>query len=175
MHRTVAAVVTSMRARDVMTRDVETVQHDEEISDVLTKLARRDFTGFPVVDDDGRLVGIVTQRDLVDIFQPSERTLWIPVGFPPFLEPVEYAVDVSWNDLDVNLDLLRNANKPVSDVMTEAVVTVEPEDSIETVLDYLSDEDLDINRVPVVVDGFVDGIITRQDALRALYEQRRED
>jgi CBS domain-containing protein len=164
-----------MQARDVMTRDVETVQHDEEISTVLTKLARRNFTGFPVVDDEGRLVGIVTQRDLVDIFQPSERTLWIPVGFPPFLEPVDYSVDISWNDLDVNLDLLRNASKPVSEVMTEDVITVEPTDTIETVLDYLTDTDRDINRVPVVVDGFVDGIITRQDALRALYEQRRTD
>lgn len=164
-----------MQARDVMTRDVETVQHDEEVSTVLTKLARRDFTGYPVVDDEGRLVGIVTQRDLVDIFQPSERTLWIPVGFPPFLEPVDYSVDISWNDLDVNLNLLRNASKPVSEVMTEDVITVEPADTIETVLDYLTDEDRDINRVPVVVDGFVDGIITRQDALRALYEQRRTD
>ncbi|MFW6003598.1 MAG: HPP family protein [Halanaeroarchaeum sp.] len=161
-----------MDARDVMTRDVETVQSDEEVSDVLTKLARRTFTGFPVVDDDGRLVGIVTQRDLVDIFQPSERTLWIPVGFPPFLEPVEYAVDISWNDLDVNLDLLRNASKPVSTVMTEDVVTVEPDDDIESVLEVLADEDLDINRLPVVVDGYVEGIITRQDVLRALYEER---
>lgn len=161
-----------MDARDVMTRDVETVQSDEEVSDVLTKLARRRFTGFPVVDDDGRLVGIVTQRDLVDIFQPSERTLWIPVGFPPFLEPVEYAVDISWNDLDVNLDLLRNANRPISEVMTEDVVTVEPDDSIERVLELLADGELDINRVPVVVDGYVEGIITRQDVLRALYEER---
>ncbi|MFB6134673.1 MAG: HPP family protein [Halanaeroarchaeum sp.] len=161
-----------MRASDLMTRDVETVQSDEEVSDVLTKLARRDFTGFPVVDDDGRLGGIITQRDLVDIFQPSERTLWIPVGFPPFLEPVEYAVDVSWNDLDVNIDLLRNANKPVSAVMTESVVTVEPDVSIDDVLAILADEDRDINRVPVVSDGFVEGIISRQDLLRALYRER---
>lgn len=161
-----------MEARDVMTEEVETVQDDEEVSDVLTKLARRDFTGFPVVDDAGQLVGIVTQHDLVDIFQPSERTLWIPVGFPPFLEPVNYAVDISWDDLDVNIDLLRNASKPVSEVMTEAVVTVEPTDSIDVVLELLADPELDINRVPVVVDRYVDGIITRQDVLRALYEER---
>ncbi|MFB6133347.1 MAG: HPP family protein [Halanaeroarchaeum sp.] len=162
-----------MQASDVMTAEVETVQDDEEVSDVLTKLARRDFTGFPVVNDDGQLVGIVTQRDLVDIFQPSERTLWIPVGFPPFLEPVEYAVDVSWTDLDVNLDLLRNASKPVGEVMTEAVVTVEPTDSLDSVLELLADPELDINRVPVVTDRYVDGIITRQDVLRAIYEERR--
>ncbi|AKH98200.1 CBS domain-containing protein [Halanaeroarchaeum sulfurireducens] len=163
-----------MDARDMMTRDVETVQSDEEVSDVLTKLSRRDFTGFPVVDDEGKLVGVVTQRDLVDIFQPSERTLWIPVGFPPFLEPVEYAVDISWNDLDVNLDLLRNASKPIREVMTEDVVTVDPEDSLDTVLELLGDPDLDINRVPVVTDGYVEGIITRQDVLRTLSEERAD-
>ena len=160
-----------MDARDVMTVDVETVQSDEEVSDVLTKLSRRTFTGFPVVDDEGKLVGVVTQRDLVDIFQPSERTLWIPVGFPPFLEPVEYAVDISWNDLDVNLDLLRNASKPIRDVMTEDVVTVAPEDSHDTVLELLGDPDLDINRVPVVANGYVEGIISRQDVLRTLSER----
>ncbi|MFB6071172.1 MAG: CBS domain-containing protein [Halanaeroarchaeum sp.] len=163
-----------MDATDVMTRDVETVQHDEEVSEVLTKLARRDFTGFPVVDDDGRLVGIVTQRDLVDIFQPSERTLWIPVGFPPFLEPVDYAIDVSWDDLDVNIDLARTAGKPVSAVMTEDVVTVAPDASVDRILDLLSGEDPDINRVPVVEDGYVEGIVTRQDLLQALREERRD-
>ncbi|MFB6094199.1 MAG: HPP family protein [Halanaeroarchaeum sp.] len=161
-----------MKVRDVMTRDVETVQEDEEVSDVLTKLARRDFTGFPVVDDDARLVGIVTQRDLVSIFQPSDRTLWIPVGFPPFLEPVEYAVDVSWNDLDVNLDLLRSAGKPVGDVMTREVVTIEPDASIDDALALLADRERDINRLPVVVDGYVEGIVTRQDLLSALHERR---
>jgi len=162
-----------MRARDLMTREVETVQHDEEVSEVLTKMARRHFNGFPVVDDDGRLVGIVTQRDLVGIFQPSERTFWIPVGFPPFLEPVDYAIDVSWDDLDVNLDLARNATKPISEFMTEDVVTVTPDTPLETVLDILSADDPDINRVPVVEQGFVEGIITRQDVLQSIRDERR--
>ena len=161
-----------MQARDIMTTDVETVQHDESVGDVLQKLARRSFNGFPVVDDSGRLVGIVTQRDLVDIFEPSERTLWIPIGFPPFLEPVDYAIDASWSDLDLGVDMARHANDPISSVMTEDVVSVGPDADIATVLEILTAEEPDINRVPVVSDGFVEGIITRQDALQEIYRER---
>ncbi|NEU55954.1 HPP family protein [Halorussus sp. MSC15.2] len=163
-----------MNARDLMTTDVETVHPDDEISEVLTRLATADFNGFPVVDDDERVVGIVTQHDLVHIFQPSDRTLWIPVGFPPFLETLEYAIDLSWDDLDTELDLLKHAGKPVETVMTADVVTVEPETDFDRILDLLADDERDINRLPVVDDdGRLLGIVARQDVLRAVRDERR--
>ena len=162
-----------MNARDLMTTDVETVHPDDEISEVLTELAQEDFNGYPVVDDDGALVGVVTQHDLVHLFQPSDRTLWIPVGFPPFLETLEYAVDLSWDDLDTELDLLRHAGKPVSTIMTEDVVTVSPDATMDEMLDLLADDERDINRLPVLEDGRLVGILARQDLLRAIRDQRR--
>jgi CBS domain-containing protein len=161
-----------MQARDIMTRDVETVSPDDDVGKVLTRLARADFNGFPVTED-GIVVGIVTQGDLVDLFQPSDRTLWVPVGFPPFLESLTYAVDLSWDELDVGLDLARNAGRPVSEVMTEDVVTVGSKASLDEVLDLLADDSRDINRLPVVDEaGALIGIIARQDLLRALREER---
>lgn len=154
-------------AEDVMTADVETVESDETISEVLTKLARRDFTGFPVVEDH-ELVGVVTESDLVDIFQPSDRTLWLPIGLPPFLEPVDYSIDISWDGLDTELDLVKNAGKPVSEVMTTTPVVVEMDTSFGDLVDILGADEPDVNRVPVVADGAVVGIITRQDVLRTL-------
>ena len=162
-----------MNARHLMTTGVETVRPDDDIGDVLTRLAREDFNGFPVVDDDGRVVGIVTQHDLVHIFQPSDRTLWIPVGFPPFLETLEYAIDLSWDELDAELDLLKHAGKPVRTIMTENPVTVEPDADLDRILDLLVDDDRDINRLPVVEDGRLIGIVARQDVLRAIRDERR--
>jgi len=162
-----------MQARDVMTTEVETVSPDDEISSVLTRLSRANFSGFPVVEDDGRIVGIVTEHDLVDIFQPSDRTLWIPIGFPPFLESVTYGIDLSWDDLDVGVDLIRNASKPVRTVMSTDLETVTPDTSLEDIIDLLGDPGRTINRLPVVDDGVLVGIITRQDVLEALYRQRR--
>ena len=161
-----------MNARDLMTTDVETVHPDDEISEVLTRLARVDFNGFPVVED-GRVVGVVTQHDLVHIFQPSDRTLWIPVGFPPFLESLEYAIDLSWDELDTELDLLKHAGKPVRTIMTEDPVTVAPDADFDTLLDLLVDDERDINRLPVLEDGALVGIVARQDVLRAIRDERR--
>lgn len=157
-------------ARDIMTADVETVHPDDEISTVLTRLSRAAFNGFPVVDD-GRVVGIVTQGDLVDLFQPSDRTLWIPIGFPPFIEPIDYAFDFSWDDLDVGIDLAKHTSKPISSVMTPDVVTVSPDDDLDSVLTILAGE-RDINRVPVVENDRLVGIITREDLLRTLLRER---
>jgi len=160
-----------LTARDLMTADVETVSPDDEIGEVLTKLSRRDFTGFPVVDG-SELVGVVTEHDLVDIFQPSDRTLYVPFGLPPFLESLTYAIDLSWDELDVELDLAKNAGRPISDVMSTDVKTVGPDASLDDVLAVLANEEEDVNRIPVVEDDHLVGIIARQDVLRAVHRER---
>lgn len=171
-----------VRARDLMTADVETVAPDDEVSEVLTRMARAPFNGYPVAETiatgDGdrtahRLVGIVTQRDMVELFQPSDRTIWIPIGLPPFLETIEYPVDLSWDTLDTELDLLKNADRPVREVMTVDVQTVGPDATLDEVLDVLAADEEDVNRVPVVEDGVLVGIITRDDVLDVIREERR--
>ena len=165
----------SRTAADVMTTDVETIAPDDDVSDVLGRLARADFDGFPVVDDENRVVGIVTQRDLVGLFQTEDRTLWIPIGFPPFMETLTYAVDVSWDELDLGVDLLQNAGRPISEVMTSPVVTVTADADVDEMLALLTDRDRDINRLPVVDDDErLVGIVARQDLLRALRALRAE-
>ncbi|WP_338738216.1 CBS domain-containing protein [Haloplanus salilacus] len=175
----------ALTARDLMETDVETVAPDDEVSEVLGRLARADFNGFPVVDDEesrssdgrpqagGRVVGIVTQHDLVHLFQTEDRTLWLPVGLPPFTQTLTYAVDVSWDDLDLGIDLARNAGRPIREVMTADVVTVATDTDLETILDLLADDERDINRLPVVDDGELVGIVARQDVLRAVRDERR--
>jgi CBS domain-containing protein len=159
-------------ARDIMTRDVETASPDDDVGEVLTRLARAGFNGFPITED-GLVVGIVTQGDLVDLFQPSDRTLWIPVGFPPFLESLTYAVDLSWDELDVGMDMARVAGRPIREVMTGNVVTVGPKAGVDEMLALLADEERDINRLPVTDGaGALLGIVAREDLLRALEDER---
>ena len=155
-----------------MTRNVETASPDDDVGEVLTRLARAGFNGFPITED-GLVVGIVTQGDLVDLFQPSDRTLWIPVGFPPFLESLTYAVDLSWDELDVGMDMARNAGRPIREVMTGNVVTVGPKAGVDEMLALLADEERDINRLPVTDEaGALLGIVAREDLLRALRDER---
>ncbi|WP_299237249.1 CBS domain-containing protein [Natronomonas sp.] len=161
-----------MNAREIMTRDVETASPDDDVAEVLGRLAEADFNGFPVVEG-GLVVGIATQGDLVDLFRPSDRTLWIPVGFPPFLESLTYAIDISWDELDAGIDLARNAGRPIREVMTAEVVTVGPDADTDELLAILADGDRDINRVPVVDGaGALLGIVARQDLLESLRDER---
>lgn len=162
-----------MQARDLMETDVKTVSPDDDVSDVFRKFARHPFSGFPVVDEDGFLVGVVTESDLVDLFEPEEETLWIPIGLPPFVDTLTYQVKAPWEDLDLGLDLVRNADRPIADVMTTDVATVGPDDDVARLLDLLSGDDPDINRVPVVDDeGRLVGIVARQDVVRAFRDKR---
>jgi len=161
-----------LTARDLMETDVATASPDDEVAEVLTRLARADFDALPVVTDENRVVGIVTRTDLVDIFQPSDRVFWLPIGLPPFTEVVDYAFDLSWDDLDVEVDLARRADDPISSVMTENVITVTPEDDLDHVLALLADEEIDINHLPVTDGGKLVGIVARQDVLAALRDER---
>jgi len=71
-----------MQARELMESDVKTVAPDDDVADAFKKFARYPFSGFPVVDEEDRVVGVVTESDLVDLFEPDDETLWIPIGLP---------------------------------------------------------------------------------------------
>jgi len=165
----------SLTARDLMESDVKTVSPDDDVAAVFKRVARYEFSGFPVVDDDERLVGVITESDLVDLFEPEDETLWIPIGLPPFVDTLSYQVKRPWADLDLGVDMIRNADRPVSDVMSADVATVTPDAPVDDVLDLLVGDDPDINRVPVVDDeGRIVGIIARQDVIRAFRDRRLE-
>jgi CBS domain-containing protein len=165
----------TLTARDLMEPDVKTVSPDDDVADVFKRFARYEFSGFPVVDDDERVVGIVTESDLVDLFEPEDETLWIPIGLPPFVDTLSYQVKRPWADLDLGVDMIRNADRPVSEVMSTDVATVTPDASVDDVLNLLVGDAPDINRVPVVdEDGRLVGIIARQDVIRAFRDRRLE-
>jgi len=156
-----------------MEPDVKTVSPDDDVADVFKKFARYEFSGFPVVDGEDRLVGVVTESDLVDLFEPDDETLWIPIGLPPFVDTLTYQVKAPWADLDLGVDMVRNADKLISEVMSTDAATVSPDTDVDAVLDLLSGDDPNINRVPVVNDeDRIVGIIARQDVIRAFRNKR---
>ncbi|NHX35486.1 MULTISPECIES: CBS domain-containing protein [Halolamina] len=157
-----------MNASDVMTADVETVAPDDEVGEVLARLADVNFSGFPVVDEDDRVVGVVTEGDLVNLFEVDDRVLWIPIGIPPIVDTLTYAFDLPGDDVDI----AAHADDPISSVMTPDPVTVDADATVDELLDLLANPEQDINRLPVLDGGKLVGIITRQDLLRGLKRER---
>ena len=162
-----------MQARDIMTTDVETLAPDDDVAAAFTAFGQHGFSGFPVVDEANRVVGVITESDLVDLFEPDDEPLWIPIGLPPFVDTLTYQVKPPWADLDLGVDLVRNADRPVSSVMSSAPVTVGPDADLNAVLTLLASDDPNVNRVPVVeADETLVGLIARQDVIRAIRDAR---
>jgi CBS domain-containing protein len=142
-----------MNASDVMTRDVISVTPDMPVSKLVNLLLTRNISGTPVVTEEGQLVGIVTEGDLVrraELGTERKRGAWLSF----FTGTAALAHDY-----------VRSHGTKVRDVMTESVVAVTPETPVAEVADLM--EERRIRRVPVVKDGKVVGIVSRQNLLRA--------
>ena len=143
-----------MKARDIMSREVVTVSPDETIVHAARLMLQRKFSGLPVVDAAGALVGIVTEGDFLRRSETGtmrRRPQWIEFLLGPGRLAGEYT---------------RAAGQFVKEVMTRDVCTVPEDAELEDVVDLM--ERHHIKRLPVLRGSKVVGIVTRQNLLRAV-------
>ncbi len=145
-----------MKAKDIMVREVITVKREQTVEEVIKLLMAHNISGLPVVDDENRVVGIVTEGDLIyrskELKLPSYFT--ILDGYI-FLESPKGMED----------QIRKMVGYRVEDVMTVKVITLDEEDSIERAASIMTDKK--VNRLPVLKDGKLVGIISRRDIIRS--------
>jgi len=147
-----------MKARDVMTRKVWTTTLDAPVRKAVQTMIARKVSALPVVDGKGRLVGIVSEGDLL---RRSEiGTEWRAKWWSRLLGDVH----------DDARRYVKSKGGHVGDVMTRRVISVTPTTDILEVIELL--EDSGIKRVPVVEGGKLVGIVSRQDILRSMGRAR---
>ncbi len=143
-----------------MNPDAISAHPGDDVESLLRLMREHELPGVPVVDDEGQLVGIVTEADLVirdeqaDLHLPHHIDLW---GGVIFLEPIKHYEE-----------RLRHAfAATVADMMTPNPVTVGPDDSIRHAARLIAQRRH--NRLPVVDEhGKLLGVVTRVDVLEAL-------
>lgn len=143
-----------MNAGDIMTVGAVTVRPDTTIEHAARLMIEHQISGLPVVDDAGRLVGVVTERDLLhrpELGTERHRPRWIEFWMSPERQAQDYA---------------REHGRTVGDVMTHDVVSVGPEADLGAVAELL--EQHGVKRLPVVRDGKVVGIVGRANLVVAL-------
>lgn len=139
-----------------------TVRAETSVLDALDLLVTGRVTGMPVVDDNGRVIGVVSDFDLLalDLHSPNSSEI-----FP--------TLDQSWETFKLlqNL-LLKSEGKLVEDVMTPDVIVVRSETSIEAASRLLLESKT--RRLPVVNEnGILVGILTRRDIVVAALAARK--
>ena len=143
-----------MKAKDVMTSPVVSVAPDTTVLDAVRMLLQRRISGLPVIDKDGRLVGMVTEGDLlrrVETGTQRRRPRWVEFLLGPGRLADEYT---------------RTHGRKVNDVMTSDPLTVSEDAGLEDIVKLM--EKHQIKRVPVLRGEQVIGIITRANLLHAL-------
>jgi CBS domain-containing protein len=143
-------------AGDLMTRDVAVVHPETSLLDAVKLMAQRRISGVPVVDNDGNVVGVLSEGDLVRWHEGynEKQARWMDMlaeGFqlaPAFLEGV------------------REQHRRVKTVMSPGAVTVTEGMLAREVAHLMYSKN--IKRVPVVRDGKLVGIVARSDLVRAL-------
>jgi len=142
---------------EVMQRRVVTIGPDATVQELAELLRKKKISGVPVVDDGEHVVGIVTEGDLV----AQDADLHFP-HYIQFLDSIIYLESVKKFEERVR----KAVGAYVRDVMTKDVLTVSPQTTVREVATLMSDHK--INRVPVVEDGKLVGIVTRDDVVRSM-------
>ncbi|CAO3434551.1 CBS domain-containing protein [Azospirillum endophyticum] len=143
-----------MKAIDLMTPRVITIGPDATVADAAKTMLEHNISGMPVVDSAGKVVGIISEGDLlrrVELGTERHRSWWLGL--------------LSGGTLPAE-DFIKSHARKVADVMTGHVATVDENASPEDVVRLM--ETRRIKRVPVVRQGALVGIISRANLLRAL-------
>lgn len=156
----------SYTVADFMTRkkDLYVLKTTTTVDEALEALVEKRVTGFPVIDDDWKLVGVVSDYDLLALDSISGGTQSDTNLFPD--------VDSSWKAFNEIQKLLSKTNgKVVGDLMTPAPLTVLETTNLEDAARLLLETKY--RRLPVVDnDGKLVGIITRGNIVRAALQTR---
>jgi CBS domain-containing protein len=144
----------TMRARDVMTTAVHTIATDTSIADIARLLVEKRIGAAPVLDQAGRIVGIVSESDLIrrpEIGTERRRSWLLRFLSDPQTLAAEY---------------VKTQGPTAESVMTRGVVTVEEDTPLDRVAELM--EKCAIKRVPVVRQGALVGIVSRANLVQAI-------
>jgi CBS domain-containing protein len=148
----------STRVSDVMTRDVVTLRPDQSVEEAADVLAEKQIGAAPVIDGDGKLMGLLRDEDLI----VSEARLHVPTVIT-FLG-ADLVLPSSLHRFEH--ELKKAAGATVADVMSTDFATVKPDDNLEDLASLMHDRDT--THVPVVDGGKLAGIVARGDLVRFL-------
>lgn len=145
-----------MFVREVMTTTVHTIPVDASFRDIVEFLLEHQVSGAPVVEPDGRLIGVISEKDLFHFLFPSQEE---------FYENPDYWM----NQAHLEKEARSITDKTARDLITRKVITIGPDEPImkacATLMIY------GIRRLPVLEGSKLVGIVTTNDLYRSFFRK----
>lgn len=153
------------KVKDIMKTEVIILKPTDTLNEAVKKFAEKDIHGAPVVDEDNKIIGILTEKDILS--ELKTKTTKLSLVFPS-----SHALGMTFQE-SITQQEVREAFKevgktPVSEVMNKRVITTAPDDRIVEIAVKMVNEN--VHRLPVVENGEVVGFITRADIIKGLAE-----
>ena len=146
-----------MLARDIMNKYVIIIQEDSSIEETARILTENNISGAPVVNKDGKIVGMVTEEDLLhQDTNPRAPAFLSILGAFIYIEGIDRYRE----------DFKKLAATITSEIMTKDLITVSGDVEIEYVAELMVKHG--IKRVPVVENDIIIGIISRADIIKTM-------
>jgi CBS domain-containing protein len=152
-----------MKIEDIMTKDVLALHPKDTVSKAIQKLAEQHVSGAPVVSDDGQVVGMVTETDILNALKKKCKRFRMVY---PSLSMVSVSFIECFDDKEIVDAFKQVASTKVSEMMTKQVVTAAKDFELGEVVQLMNDKK--VNRVPVVSGKKLVGIVSRADIIRGL-------
>jgi|Deesub1362A_J573_1020465.scaffolds.fasta_scaffold12339_4 CBS domain-containing protein len=144
-----------MKVKDIMTKMVHSVKPEEKVGKAVYYICRYNIAGLPVVDEKGKVVGVISEKDILKEMYP---------GYEEFYSSPLSAMD--FEEMEQNYREVNNLK--AKDVMTSPAITVTPETPVLKAGSLMILKK--IRRLPVVDDeGKLTGIISQGDIHRAVF------
>jgi CBS domain-containing protein len=145
-----------LKAKDIMTKEVITVKPETTIEELARLLMKQQISGAPVVDDKGKIVGVVTENDLIS----KNSRLHIPT----ILRLFDAYIPLGTSKMES--DIRKMAASTVEDICTKEIITVDEEASVEYIATIMTEKRIHI--LPVVREGKLVGIIGKKDLIKGI-------
>jgi CBS domain-containing protein len=146
-----------LTAGDIMTTKVHTVHPDTEIKALAKTFVEHNVNAMPVVDDEGKLVGMVTQTDLVE----QDKPLHIPTVISLFDWVIYLESPKKFME-----EVRKVTARKVGEICSKDVITCTADTPVATVASLMVDNK--VHLVPVVSDDRVIGVVARLDIIRSM-------
>ncbi len=147
-------------AKDVMSTDVITVKKDLSLRDLSNKFIEHQVNGFPVVNDEGKLIGMVTENDLIE----QNKNLHIPTVIALF-DGVFYLESEKKFEKEVQ----KLSATTVNDIFNSKVITTTSDASLSQVATLMAENN--VHTIPVVESDNLLGVIGKVDIIRGMAQE----
>jgi CBS domain-containing protein len=144
-------------ASDIMTQDVVTVNKNQPIGDLSKIFIENHFNGVPVLDNTGKVVGVVTQGDLIE----QNKNLHIPTVIALFDAVLFLESEKKFED-----DLKKLTGSKIEDIYHKNLITVSPDTDLNEIITLMAEKN--IHTLPVLDGDKLIGIIGKRNIIREM-------